>query len=109
MDQTKCPESEALRLRAALDEARTKLREAEQKAAEYEEGAAAINMMVDAIMAVVGRKYGEAVCNEDGSLKGYHLALEAFEAQQVMREWLVTAARAEDGGMLIGVQAREKE
>ena len=82
---------------------------AEQMVAEYEEAVADVNLTVDAVMAETARRYGVAVLQDDGSLKGYHLQLGKFDPREVMRQWMVTASRSEDGGMLIGVQERSHE
>lgn len=84
-------------------------RKAEHTVAEYEEAVADVNLTVDAVMAETARSYGVAVLHDDGSLKGYHLQLGKFDPREVMRQWMVTASRSEDGGMLIGVQEREHE
>ena len=81
-------------------------RKAERTVAEYEQGLADVNLTVDAVMAETARSYGVVVLHDDGSLKGYHLQLGKFDPREVMRQWLVTASRREDGGMLIGVQER---
>lgn len=59
---------------------------------------------VDAVMAETAMTYGTPVLQDDGSLKGYHLQLGKFDPREVMRQWMVTASRGEDGGMLIGVR-----
>lgn len=83
-------------------------RKAEHTVAEYEQGLADVNLTVDAVMAETARSYGVAVLHDDGSLKGYHLQLGKFDPREVMRQWMVTASRREDGGMLIGVQERDQ-
>lgn len=104
-------EGEVLALRRKLDAAESRMewlearaREAEQTVAEYEEAVADVNLTVDAVMAETARSYGVAVLQDDGSLKGYHLQLGKFDPREVMRQWMVTASRREDGGMLIGVR-----
>lgn len=109
-------EGEVRDLRRKLDAAESRMdglearaRKAEHTVAEYEQGVADVNLTVDAVMAETARSYGVPVLHDDGSLKGYHLRLGKFDPREVMRQWLVTASRSEDGGMLIGVQEREHE
>lgn len=92
-----------------MDGLEARARKAEHTVAEYEQGVADVNLTVDAVMAETARSYGVPVLHDDGSLKGYHLRLGKFDPREVMRQWLVTASRSEDGGMLIGVQEREHE
>lgn len=84
-------------------------RKAEHTVAEYEEAVGDVNLTVDAVMAETAMTYGTPVLQDDGSLKGYHLQLGKFDPREVMRQWMVTASRGEDGGMLIGVQERDHE
>lgn len=109
-------EGEVFALQRKLDAAESRMewlearaREAEQTVAEYEEAVADVNLTVDAVMAETAMTYGTPVLQDDGSLKCYHLKLGKFDPREVMRQWMVTASRSEDGGMLIGVQEREHE
>lgn len=92
-----------------MDGLEARARKAEHTVAEYEQGVAEGNLTVDAVMAETARSYGVPVLHDDGSLKGYYLRLGKFDPREVMRQWLVTASRSEDGGMLIGVQERDHE
>lgn len=104
-------EGEVRALRRKLDAAESRMewlearaRKAEQTVAEYEEAVGDVNLTVDAVMAETARSYGVPVLHDDGSIKGYHLKLGKFDPREVMRQWMVTASRREDGGMLIGVR-----
>lgn len=109
-------EGEVRDLRRKLDAVESRMeglearaRKAEHTVEEYEQGLADVNLTVDAVMAETARNYGVPVLHDDGSLKGYHLRLGKFDPREVMRQWIVTASRSEDGGMLIGVQERAHE
>lgn len=106
VDKIKDLEHELGRYRKKVNDQSIQIADLQAQVRGFEEGVRETSILVDALMAAVANRFGEAVRGEGDDVIGFRLELDDFAVDRMMERYEVSARRQGEK-YVIGVLAKE--